>query len=203
MARGGARFGAGRPAYKAKGEYLHRVDVRIWARREMLDSYGSFTWSWNRGGEPMGRIGVLVEPKSTVTLQYTLPNDGEARHINERVRLQYTPCHFGGARPWFHCPRCAAKVAVLYLRGGRFACRHCQRVAYSSQSEDVMARTWRKQGQLEAKLADDWQRPKGMRHATYARLMDRLTDCEQRRDEAFCVAVARLMGENFMERFRT
>jgi hypothetical protein len=36
MGQGGARFGAGRPAYRAKGEQLQRVDVRIWARQGYL-----------------------------------------------------------------------------------------------------------------------------------------------------------------------
>lgn len=197
MAKGGARFGAGRPAYKVKGEQLQRVDVRDWHRRGYLAGGSSFTWSWNRGGEPTGSIGVRVTPQSAVTLDYSLTYDGERRSISERVALIYKPCHFGGARPWFQCPRCARLVAQLYIRGGRFACRHCQRVAYSSQAEGDMARAWRKQRRLEAKLADDWQRPKGMRQKTYERLIDRLADCEQRRDEVFCVAAARLFGDKF------
>ena len=81
------------------------------------------------------------------------------------------------------------------MRAGRFACRHCQRVAYSSQSEDVLQRTWLKQRKLEARLGEDWQqRPKGMRHATYERLLDRLHDCEVQRDMAFCERAGRLFG---------
>ena len=82
--------------------------------------------------------------------------------------------------------------------GGRR--RHCQRVAYSSQSEDVMARTWREQRRIETRLGDDWQRPKGMRQRTYERLMDRLAECEQRRDEAFCIAAQRFISSIAKER---
>jgi hypothetical protein len=57
-----------------------------------------------------------------------------------------------------------------------------------------MARTWREQQRIEEKIGDDWQRPKGMRQRTYERLLDRLADCELRRDQAFCVAAARLLG---------
>jgi hypothetical protein len=110
------------------------------------------------------------------------------------VDLIYKPCNFGGARPWFQCPRCARQVAQLYMRAGRFACRHCQRVAYSSQAEDVLDRTWRKQQRLEAKLGEYWRRPKGMRQRTYERLLDGVRDCEERREAAFCVAAARLFA---------
>ena len=56
-------------------------------------------------------------------------------------------------------------------------------------------------GPLEEKLGSDWQRPKGMRQRTYELLMDKLADCEMRREQAFCVAAARLLGERFTDRF--
>ena len=195
MAKGGSRLGAGRPGYKVKGEQLHRVDVRVWARQGLLSRARAFSWSWNRGGEPTGSIGVNVIPQSAVRLIYTMTTDGEKRNIDDRVALIYRPCNFGGARPWFQCPRCTRQVAQLYMRAGRFACRHCQRVAYSSQSEDVMARTWREQRRIETRLGDDWQRPKGMRQRTYERLLDELDDCQERKDLAFNDALARLLGQ--------
>ena len=193
MAKGGSRFGAGRPAYKVKAEQLKRIDVREFARRGMLARVGRFTWSWNRGGESSGNIGVTVDPRRAVSLDYTIPNDGQTRFINERVSLIFKPCNFGGARPWFGCPRCERQVAVLYLRAGRFACRHCQRVAYSSQSDSVMASTWRKQRHIETKIGENWQRPKRMRHRTFDRLMDELADCVQRREEALCIFTERFL----------
>jgi len=74
---------------------------------------------------------------------------------------------------------------VLYLRGG-FACRHCSRVVYASQSEDALGRLWRKQEKAEAKLGENWQRPKGMHRTTYERVLNRILDCEGRRDDALC-----------------
>jgi hypothetical protein len=194
MGQGGARYGAGRPAHRAKGEQLQRVDVRIWARQGYLSRARAFSWTWNRGGEPTGSIGVTVVPQSAVRLGYSATINGERRIIDDRVELIYKPCNFGGARPWFQCPRCARQVAQLYMRAGRFACRHCQRVAYSSQAEDVLDRTWRKQERLEAKLGENWRRPKGMRQRTYERLMDGVRDCEERREAAFCIAAARLFA---------
>lgn len=192
MAKGGSRFGAGRPGYKVKGEQLHRVDVRVWARQGLLSRARAFSWSWNRGGEPTGNIGVSVMPGSSVNLTYAVTIHKITQQVDDRVALIYKPCNFGGARPWFQCPRCARQVAVLYMRSGRFACRHCQRVAYSSQSEDEMDRMWRKQQGIEARLGENWQRPKGMRQRTYERLRDRLRDCEMKREEALYVVAARL-----------
>ena len=73
---------------------------------------------------------------------------------------------------------------MLYLRAGRFACRHCQRIAYASQSGDVCDRTWRKQAKAEAKLGPNWTRPKGMHATTRERLLSIIRECEERRDVA-------------------
>lgn len=194
MAKGGQRWGAGRPGYKVKGEELKRVDVRMWAKRGLLNSASGFSWSWSRGGDLAGCIGVYVDSKTALSLRYTATTNDDKRDVCERIAIAHTACNFGGTRAWFCCPRCPKRVAVLYLRAGRFACRHCQRVAYSSQSEDVLGRTWLKQRKLEARLGNDWQRPKGMRLATYQRLLDRLHDCEERRDTAFSERVGRLFG---------
>lgn len=194
MAKGGQRWGAGRPGYRVKGEQLKRVDIRRWAKLGYLSRARAFSWGWSIDGESTGSIGIVVQSSTALSLQYTLTTDGEQRIIKDTVALLHAPCNLGGTRPWFSCPLCARPVAVLYMRAGRFACRHCQRVAYSSQSEDVMGRTWLKQRKVEARLGDNWQRPKGMRIATYERLMDRLHDCEERREMAFCERVGRLFG---------
>lgn len=194
MGTGGMRLGAGRPGYRAKAEQLHRLDIRDLRRRDLLRCRCSFTWSWQRGGEHSGSIGLQVQSDELLTLRYTLTQDGKARDVVERVTLARQACRYGGSRAWFQCPCCARSVAVLYLRWSRFACRHCQQVAYSSQSEDVMDRTWRKQVKIEARLGQHWQRPKGMRQRTYRRLKNILIDCEERRESAFCVAAARLLA---------
>ncbi|CZG10327.1 TPA: hypothetical protein JBE46_02375 [Legionella pneumophila subsp. pneumophila] len=50
--------------------------------------------------------------------------------------LNWTPCRFGGERPWFICPAkgCQRRVAILYS-GSIYACRHCHQLAYTSQRE--------------------------------------------------------------------
>lgn len=176
MAKGGTRYGAGRPGWRLKAEHVQRIDVRRWHRAGTLRAGYAGTWAWHVGDEPAGSIGYSAQ-EGGVTLQYSC--DGNA--TTQRIVLDRTRCHFGGSRSWFVCPRCSARVAVLYLRGGRFACRRCQRVSYASQSEDHCARTWRKQARLEARLGKHWRRPKGMHRATHERLLDVIMACEDAR----------------------
>jgi len=193
MSRGGARWGAGRPGNKAIGEHLHRIDVRLWARRGELTQPGCFVWTWKRGGERAGSVTVWVNPPHSVSLKYILNVNGSQQNVNKKIGMEWVPCRFGGARPWFVCPCCGQRAALLYLRWARFGCRGCQQVAYASQSEDEMNRMWRKQSKIEARLGDHWNRPKGMRQQTYKRLFEAAVDCEERREQAFAELALRLL----------
>lgn len=92
-----------------------------------------------------------------------------------------------------HGPIRVERVAVLFLRAARFACRRCQRVAYGSQSEDLCGRTWRKQAKAEAKLGPTWTRPKGMHNATRERLLAIIWECDERRDAALSCYLEAMM----------
>lgn len=186
MGRGGHRWGAGRPGWHVKAEHCLRLDVRALARRKLL-SAGSFSWHWSDGysGERIGSIGIFADGHR-LSLSYSF--NGSLR--GESVRIERTACTFGGTRPWLACPRCQRRVAVLMMRGGRFVCRPCGGVVYASQSEDGIARTWRRQRKLEARLGDDWERPKGMHRATHAQLIESLIGCESAREESLAAMMA-------------
>jgi len=168
MGTGGMRSGAGRPAMHVKAEHCRRIDVRRWQLEGVLRNGCAGSWQWTDAatGERLAAIGYRSDGFS-VALNYSI----DGRDCSQRVRLAESLCNYGGKRPWFVCPVRGERVAVLYLRAGRFACRHCQRLAYASQSGDALARGWQRQHRIEAKLGDDWQRPKGMHHATHARLL--------------------------------
>lgn len=189
MGKGGMRSGAGRPAHKGKAEACQRLDVREWARCGTLRPgyWGSWSWHNSATGEPTGSISYRIESDAAV-LSYTL--QGEPR--TQRVPILRTPCTYGGMRPWFACPHCAKRVAVIYLRRGGFYCRQCARVAYCSQSEGACGRAWRKQQKAEAKLGEGWARPKGMHSATRERLLAIIFRCEERRDDE----IARFIGRH-------
>lgn len=181
MGTGGARYGAGRPGWHAKAEACLRLDVWSMQRAGCLAAgrTGSWFWTVSDTGERVGSVGYSVAPGALV-LRYQC--GGKPRE--DWVRLTYTRGPVGGDRPWFVCPIKGERVAILYQRHGRFACRRCNHIAYASQSEDVVGRTWRRQGKLEARLVDGFKRPTGMHDATYTRLLDAIEECEAVRDGA-------------------
>lgn len=186
MARGGWRYGAGRPGWHVKAEHCLKLDVRDLARRQLLAG-SSFTWTWteNETGIVRGNIGITTYG-STARLNYAL----NGTSMQQSMMIERTGCNYGGVRPWFRCPRCNHRVAVLFFRSG-FACRKCNRVAYSSQAEDAMGRSWLRQRKLERRLGEHWARPKGMHQATRARVLDGIFQCEQLRDEALAAYMLR------------
>ena len=124
MSRGGSRWGAGRPAWKAKAEHCRRIDARRWKREGILQSpgrHGGWGWTDPETGEQTASIGYSVGPDA-VTLIYTI--GGEP--ISQRVPILASGCTYGGKRLWFGCPSCGRRVAILYLRSRCFACRTCR-----------------------------------------------------------------------------
>ena len=98
---------------------------------------------------------------------------------SEEVAWTWTPCHFGGVRPWLLCPACGARAAKLYRtwKHGGLNCRPCLDLAYASQSESRLTRGLRKARSLHervgggANLLDQFpQKPPRMHWRTYIRL---------------------------------
>ena len=54
---------------------------------------------------------------------------GKCAESCREVRLTWTSCNFGGVRPWFVCPDCGYRVALLFDN----ACRRCRGIKYESQ----------------------------------------------------------------------
>ena len=189
MGRGGSRHGAGRPGWRLKAEQCHRLDVREMYRAGVLKDgrVGNWCWTNSHTGEQSGSVRYSIEGAS-MALRYSATDTAKVQH----VAIDKTPCHFGGARPWFSCPACGDRVAVIYFRSGRFACRCCQRIAHLCQSEDATGRAWRKQLKVEQRLGEDWERPKGMHQTTYDRLLDVLERCEVVKEGALIAALGRL-----------
>jgi hypothetical protein len=170
-----------------------QLDVRWIERNGYLKNGHSGSLHWTRRGETIATIDFRVRPDS-VLLSYRQRNRGESdwESLEYPVRLERTPCHYGGTRSWFLCPAkgCGKRVAILY--GGRiFACRRCYGLAYSSQRESRSDRaTDRAWGILKrlgcdkfmSVLDSDPPRPKGMHMRTYLRLHKRY---EYERGESF------------------
>ena len=140
-------------------------------------------------------------------LTYRMRIGGEWEDVNETVRIVRMPCRFGGARPYFVCPgvvngtACGRRVAKLYGPGRYFLCRHCSRLAYASQGEDVLNRSVRQANKIKQRLGGNAgiaspfpPKPKGMWRRTYERLCEQAFDAEERADEALAPFVARLLA---------
>ena len=94
------------------------------------------------------------------------------------IRLDKTPCNYGGYRYWFRCPSCSKRVSVLYCAGA-YVCRGCIGACYGSQLQQPIDRLFSRADAIRQRLG--WQsgvahgigeRPKGMHHSTYDRLVN-------------------------------
>lgn len=155
-----------------------QLDVRRWQRDGYLLAGRAFAWEWTRAGEQVAYINVRTEVDRVILSYRHRRGGGEWKSEEYPVRLDWTPCTYGGSRAWFLCPAagCGRRVAILY-GGGIFACRHCHRLAYPSQREVSHDRASRRANKIRERLG--WEpgilngsgwKPKGMRWRTYERL---------------------------------
>lgn len=183
MSHGGARHGAGRPGWRAIAEDLRRIDVRHWARIGVLEAGEAGRVHWPDGGH----VGYCVDGDALALAQ-----DFSGRPLVQQLRILHTPCHYGGSRPWFACPHCWRRSAILYLKQDGFRCRRCGTVANACQSESANDRAWRKQSKAERRLGVARSRPKGMRCVTYVAVLAKIVDAAEQRTKAMCRALQQI-----------
>ena len=157
------------------------IDARRWARAGVLTPGYWGSWQWTRDGEVVAIIQMRTE-RDRVVLSYRYrQNGGDWGDIEEPVALERTPCRYGGDRVWFLCPAvgCGRRVALLFLGGRYFACRHCYRLAYPSQNENAGDRAIRRAENIRMRLGgspgvltESPDKPKWMRWPTYWRLRE-------------------------------
>jgi hypothetical protein len=168
------------------------LDIRNLKAAGRLSPGQSYGWQWTADGERVANIGVATFLDAMALRYVWTPRGDDPRAASCRIPLVTTPCHLGGARAWFLCPRCRTRRAVLYFGGATFACRTCLRLGYLSESMTVLDRLWRKQSKLEARLGPEGEKPKRMRWRTYERLLDKIDEVEVAKDAAWRPGFARL-----------
>ncbi len=143
----------------------------------------SVQWTDGRGDAAGTILTRMHREGDALTLMYsTREGEGDWRPVRERIMLDATPCHYGGERLWLTCPRCLTRRRTLYSLGGRFRCRQCHNLAYSSTREDVVERSQRRTRKLQKRLGasssatifDLPLKPEGMRWDTYERIANQL-----------------------------
>lgn len=104
---------------KGTADGLSSLDVN-WLKREGILTPGRrSSVSWSRGDRPAGDIAIRAETGRVVLVYRSRSYGEEWEDVEEPVRLTWTPCNYGGERPWFVCPgaRCGRRVGKLYAAG--------------------------------------------------------------------------------------
>jgi hypothetical protein len=93
-----------------------------------------FLWTWGALQGAENPVTIELSPnRKQLTVSYGWYQNGHIEQIQYCILFTYTPCNYGGYRPWFLCPHCGRRVGKLYLGGKYFLCRHCYNLAYRSQ----------------------------------------------------------------------
>lgn len=184
---------------KLKIESCPSVNVLEWKRLGYLRGHLIFARTWSCGGEPVKRLICEATPRYVILRS---EEDVLGGRRKQRVDIVWTPCHFGGERPWMVCQGtsskelCGRRVTRLFCVDSLFACRRCHRLAYASQHQPEDERNAQTAEKIRMRLAreddvsDEFpQKPKGMHWRTYNRL-HRLHD---QAEEAAAQALIRIM----------
>lgn len=184
-------YGSGRPGWHPKADQFRSIDVNRLRKAGSLKAGKSGGWQWTVDGEKVASISMRAEPARLILIYRIRPGGGDWESVEEPITLTESSCHYGGTRPWFLCPGvrngrwCGKRVGKLYLGQRYFVCRHCLRLAYSSQSEEPMDRHNRRANKIRMALggepgtaAPPPRKPKGMHWRTYWRKMDAIEEAD-------------------------
>ncbi len=183
------------------------IDVRRWQREGCLEPGQYFSWTWSRDGQEVASISARTL-KGAVELSYTWERGDNKNPIRYSVPLAWTPCNFGGSRPWFLCPGvvhgryCGRRVAKLYLRWGYFLCRHCHDLTYSSRQDSTQMAALHKCQRIRQRLGGSANmtkpfppKPTGMHWKTYWRLRAEHDEADWRYTVALSAWIDRLNNQ--------
>jgi len=162
---------------KIRTSSLFTLDIRTWNKENLLVPGIQFTSTWFQNGNLAGVVTVQIWEEYFI-LEYIY---NEIETVTEIIHFTSTPCNFGGQRKWFRCPLCGCRVAVLYLLGKEFGCRKCHDLTYDSCNQSELDRVITKYNKAKAKIgggpgiiAPIPERPKGMHHKTYEKILDEI-----------------------------
>jgi hypothetical protein len=137
------------------------IDV-LWLHRRLADHWISFV--------PM--LGWPGVAKIRVS-RYLIVIEWSDRLDPQQIRIAWTRCHLGGARPWIHCA--CGRVARLFKGLAGYYCRQCfDNPRYASQSKSTQGRRHFEACKIRLRLggvasltAPFPERPRGMHQKRY------------------------------------
>jgi hypothetical protein len=109
------------------------LDIRELHPQRELVAGSSIICDWKYGGRIVSQVAVEIRRNSLVLRFARTTSLGSLEPVVSVVSFTSTPCHFGGERRWFRCPKCNRRIAVIYCLSGAFQCLRCHDLAYPSQ----------------------------------------------------------------------
>lgn len=170
---------------RATIEEVSRIDVRFMHKRQFLLPGVSGSLSWNSNGIPTGSVSFRCLYNHLI-LSYRFRSCGtDWQKVKQSVYIEHTHCNYGGTRPWFSCPRCQYKCAVLHEVKGYFVCRKCSGLHYYSQQKGGIDRLIDQRNKLGDKIFDETghRRKKWMHRKTFGKLFDEFCLLDERIDK--------------------
>lgn len=173
---------SGRRHGKRTTEDVRSIDVRQLHRAGVLVPGSVHGWNWLRNGQTTATVTICARTDHVVVSYQQSWRGGPWLAHDNTIKLAWTGCHYGGQRPWWLCPTCGRRVALLYSGQGCYACRTCFDLAYRSQRETETAQAVRRVKAIRQQLG--WPtgilqlpggKPKGMHWSTYLRLVQEHT----------------------------
>ena len=153
------------------------LDVRELRRKGILGSPDWITFRPMLGWRSIAQMRVA---------RFAIMLDLRGHHFPQRIRVSWEKLHFGGERPWMHCPHCEKRVAKLYNGLGGYFCRACVGTPiYASQALSAQARPHFQACKLRLRLGGEAsptepfpERPRRMHRRKYEQLTHRLLALE-------------------------
>ena len=114
--------------------------------------------------------------------RYLIQLDLRNQCVPQQIRVSWTRCNYGGARPWMHCPHCQQRIARLFKGMGGYFCRACLgNPIYESQRRSRKARAYLQAYRLRQTLGGSRPvvdrippRPYWMKRRRYQKLVTRI-----------------------------
>ena len=207
-------YGSGRNASKQKAEQFRSLDVNRFNRAGSLHPGWQGHWVWSENGQEVARINCKSEHHRVVLDYKVREHGGDWELITQAVPITYQDCHYGRQRPYFVCPgvvygqHCGRRVCKLFAGGKYFLCRHCYRIAYTSQSEAPYDRALRRANKTRKALGGEpgtayliAPKPKGMWQRTYQRKRRKIERDEVQANILFLSKYRRYLSKEELEMY--
>ena len=185
-----------------------QLDIR-WLQRQGYVPHGArdgLAWSEEAPTTRAGGI-TMVDGRLVLNYPYWVWGGVAWKPVQQEIAMAWMSCHYGCQRPWFVCPQCARRLAVLYLQGTRFACRHCVKLPYGSHYETAEDRRYRKVRKIRKRFGASgnlleslwpWDKPKGMHWRIWERLRVQEAAVHAAITAGLAVGLARLVRRDKM-----